>query len=185
MNMARRDSIRAADSTRRVRVGGLTVSARAGANAEQRRRADSIRSVNHARDDARDRHMAAVADSLDRGLPATGLTPGSQAALECDSAGVHTAFVRRFATRMPVAVHIPCDLNKLIHSPDLPASIYDPGETLFSTKDRDEMMGQAVDMAAQAPISFGALPRASYAWGLPMTRFNRVEGLSTGIPVDH
>src|SRR5258708_9384658 len=133
MNMARRDSIRAADSTRRVRVGGLTVSARAGANAEQRRRADSIGSVNHARDDARDRHMAAVADSLDRGLPATGLTPGSQAALECDSAGVHTAFVRRFATRMPVAVHIPCDLNKLIHSPDLPASIYHPGEERFRT----------------------------------------------------
>ncbi len=185
-NLARRDSIRAADSTRRVRTGGLTSGARAAEAADQRRRADSIQAGNEARNDARDkhRHLEAVADSLDRGLPATGLTPGSRAALECDSAGVHTAFVRRFATRMPVAVRIPCDLNKLIHSPDLPASIYDPGESLFSTKDRDEMMGRALDMAAQAPISFGALPRASYAWGLPMTRFNRVEGLSTGIQVE-
>jgi hypothetical protein len=46
------------------------------------------------------------------------------------------------------------------------------------------MMSKALDMAAQAPISFGALPRASYSWGLPMTRFNRVEGLSTGIQID-
>jgi hypothetical protein len=184
MNIARRDSIRAADSTRRVRIGGLTVSVRTADDAERQRRTDSTRAANKAREEARDKHLAAVADSLDRGLPATGLTPGSRAAAECDSSGTRTAYARRFETRMPVAVRIPCDLNKLIHSPDLPPSIYDPGEELFSTKDRDEMMGKALDMAAQAPISFGALPRASYSWGLPMTRFNRVEGLSTGISVD-
>ena len=184
INAARRDSIRAADSSRQVSVGGVTVRVVGAGNADQRRRADSIRAANRAREDAHDKQMAAVADSLDRGLPARGLRPGSPAAAECDTAAVHTAFERRFATRMPVAVRIPCDLNTLIHSPDLSASIYDPGDALFSTKERDEMMGKALDMAAQAPISFGALPRASYAWGFPMTRYNRVEGLSTGMKVD-
>jgi hypothetical protein len=181
---ARRDSIRLADSARRTRVATMTPDERRADAAERLRRRDSISAANSVRQASRDAHMKAVADSLDRGLPATGLAPGSRAAAECDSSGVRTAYVRRFATRMPVGVRIPCDLNKLIHSPDLPPSIYDPGEELFSTKDRDEMMGKALDMAAQAPISFGALPRASYSWGFPMTRFNRVEGLSTGIQVD-
>ena len=183
-NAARRDSIRLADSTRRTRVATMTPAERRADAAERLRRRDSTAKANDVYEVARDARMKAVADSLDRGLRATGLVPGSRAAAECDTSGVHTAFVRRFATRMPVAVRIPCDLNTLIHSPDLPPSIYDPGEELFSTKDRDEMMGKALDMAAQAPISFGALPRASYSWGLPMTRFNRVEGLSTGIQVD-
>jgi hypothetical protein len=55
---------------------------------------------------------------------------------------------------------------------------------LFDTRDRDDMMTRALDMGAQAPISFGALPRPTLSFGLPMTRFNRVEGLSTGIQID-
>jgi hypothetical protein len=117
-------------------------------------------------------------------LPATGLTPGGKAAAECDTSGFRTTYIRRYETRLPVAVRIPCDLNKLIHSPDLPPSIYDPGEELFDTKDRDDMMARALSMSAQAPVSFGSLPRPTYAFGLPMTRFNRVEGLSTGFQID-
>jgi hypothetical protein len=180
----RRDSIRTADSTRRARIAAMSPDERRADATERARRRDSASTVNRAQARVRNARMAATADSLDRGLPATGLAPGSRAATECDTSGVRTAYLRRFATRMLVGVRLPCDLNKLIHSPDLPPSIYDPGEELFSTKDRDEMMGKALDMAAQAPISFGALPRASYSWGFPMTRFNRVEGLSTGIQVD-
>ena len=183
-NAARRDSLRLADSTRRERVAAMSPAERRSEADARLRRSDSISAARTVRDDARNARMQAVADSLDRGLPATGVAPGSRAAAECDSSGVRTAYLRRFQTRLPVGVRIPCDLNKLIHSPDLPPSIYDPGEELFDTKDRDEMMGKALDMAAQAPISIGALPRPSYAWGFPMTRFNRVEGLSTGVQID-
>ncbi|MEO5567991.1 MAG: ShlB/FhaC/HecB family hemolysin secretion/activation protein, partial [Gemmatimonadaceae bacterium] len=83
-------------------------------------------------------------------------------------------------------VRVPCDLNALTHSPDLPPSIYDPGEEVFSTKDRDDMMKEALTLADQAPfsLSLNVLPAPSYSFGLPMTRFNRVEGLSTGIAID-
>lgn len=183
-NRARRDSLRTADSTRRAHAATMTPAEKQAAAQKNARKVDSLSEANRARQKAREERMKAASDSIERGLPATGLVPGSPAALECDTAGVRTAYIRRFATRMAVAVRIPCDLGKLIHSPDLPKSIYDPGEELFSTKDRDEMMGKALDMAAQAPVSFGALPRASYSWGFPMTRYNRVEGLSTGLQVD-
>jgi hypothetical protein len=87
---------------------------------------------------------------------------------------------------MPIAVRVPCNINALIHSPDLPPSIYDSGDQLFSTKDRDEMLNEALSLADQAPFSLGGglRPKPTYSFGLPMTRFNRVEGFSTGIAVD-
>jgi len=181
---ARRDSLRKVDSTRRARVAAMSPDEQRADAIERERLRDSTSAARKVRSDARDAHMKAATDSLDKGLRVTGLTPGSAAAAECDTSGIRTAYLRRFATRMPVGVRIPCDLNTLIHSPDLPPSIYDPGEELFSKKEGDEMMSKALDMAAQAPISLGALPRASYAWGLPMMRFNRVEGFSNGVLVD-
>src|ERR1051325_4238651 len=186
-SLRRGDSLRRAergDSIRRTTVGPVTVGVRVARDSADRRRIDSIRAATRTRSEDRDKRMAAVADSLERGLPATGLVPGSPGAIECTKDSVRTVYLRRFATGMPVAARIPCNLQKLIHSPDLPPSIYDPGEELFDTKDRDEMMKQALDMAAQAPISFGALPPASWVLGFPMTRYNRVEGLSTGVAVD-
>jgi hypothetical protein len=178
---ARRDSLRRADSARRA----LMTPAQRLAEADSlRRRRDSVNAAQNARAKARNAHMRAVADSIDRGLPATGATLSARAGAECDSTGIRTAYLRRFEARMPVAVRIPCDLNKLIKSPDLPPSIYDSGEELFSTRQRDEMMAQALSLADQAPLSLFALPRPSYSFGLPMTRFNRVEGLSTGISVN-
>lgn len=185
---ARADSIRVADSTRRVRRAAMTPEERAADTAERQRRRDSVAAANgtgiRVTTENRDKHMKAAADSLARGLRVTGLSTGSRGAAECDTSEFRTVYTRRFDTRLPMAVRIPCDLNKLVRSPDLPKSIYDPGEELFNTKDRDKMMTEALGMAAQAPISFGMLPRATYIWGFPMTRFNRVEGLSTGVQVD-
>ena len=147
-----RQSGRTADSTKRVTMGPLTVGVRTGVDSARQRRIDSIRVANRDGHEARDKRLAATVDSLERGLPATGLAPGSQAARECDSSGVRTVYLRRLAVAMPVVARIPCDLNKLIHSPDLPKSIYDPGEEVFDTKDRDEMFAQALSMAAQAPV---------------------------------
>jgi hypothetical protein len=185
---SRRDTLSSGDTTRRERrvvsisIGSAGASARTYTDSTGAP-SDSARSVDRARNKAHDAHMKAVADSLEKGLPATGLTPGGKAAAECDTSGVRTSYIRRYETRLPVVVRIPCDLNKLIHSPDLPPSIYDPGEELFDTKDRDDMMARALSMSAQAPVSFGSLPRPTYAFGLPMTRFNRVEGLSTGFQI--
>ena len=185
---ARRDSVRKVDSTRKARQALMTPEQRAADRDSLARVRDSARVVSRARWDstekARDVRMKAVADSLERGLPAVGAELGPRSAGECDSTGVRTVYMRRFDARMPIAVRIPCDLNKLIKSPDLPPSIYDAGEELFSAKDRDAMVAEALTLTDQAPLSLKSLPRPSFAFGLPMTRFNRVEGFSTGIGIE-
>ena len=60
---------------------------------------------------------------------------------------------------MPVAIKIPCDLKELEHSPELPPSIYDPGDELFGAKERDALI-------ASEPEKF-MMPRESdlrYNW---------------------
>jgi len=76
-----------------------------------------------------------------------------------------------------MAVEVPCDSTKLANSPDLPASIYDANEALFGVAERDELMKL---------LSFGLQPgwgpqKPTLEYGLPQTRYNRVEGLSTGV----
>src|ERR671932_1521840 len=83
--------------------------------------------------------------------------------------------------RVPVAVQIPCDTGKLASSPELPASIYDPGEELFGTKERESLIAQALTLTAQP--AFGPQPPV-FRYGLAYTRFNRVEGLSVGGAVE-
>jgi hypothetical protein len=187
---ARRDSIRLADSTRKAFLESLSLEQRAAAEDSIRRMRDSISSRNRARFDStrksRDALYQAVADSLEKGLSPVGAQIIERGGTPCDSTGMSVRYMRRFAARMPMAVRVPCNLSTLINSPDLPASIYDPGDELFSTKDRDEMMKEALSLADQAPFSLatGLLPPATYRFGLPMTRYNRVEGFSTGIAID-
>lgn len=185
---ARRDSVRAVDSTRRARIDSLSPEARAVVQDSIRRHRDSVNVRSRARSDssrrARDAMYEAVADSLERGLPVVGAQIIGRNGRTCDSTGVSTQYMRRFSSRMPIAVRVPCDIGKLINSADLPASVYDPGEEIFSTKERDAMLQEALSLVDQAPLSLGALPAPSYAFGLPMTRFNRVEGLSTGIAIE-
>ena len=186
---ARRDSVRQADSTRKAFLASLSPDKREAARDSIRRRRDSISGRRESRSDSlgksRDAVFKAVADSMDRGLPVVGAQAIEQSGFKCDSTGMATRYMRRYSSRMPMVVRVPCNLNTLIHSPDLPPSIYDKGEDVFSTKDRDEMMKEAVSLADQAPFSIGSLrPKPTYSFGLPMTRFNRVEGLSTGIAVD-
>jgi hypothetical protein len=97
----------------------------------------------------------------------------------CDSTGQHV--VARKRQEMSIAVAYPCDLDKLAKSADFETSLYDPNEQLFGTKDRDALINGALPFGAQALITLGALPRPSFQYGLPMTRYNRIEGFSTGI----
>ena len=191
---ARRDSIRLDDSTRSAFLKSLPEERRQAARDSIRRYRDSVRGPSYANTEwndstrrERDAMFRAVADSIDRGLNPVGAQVISRFGAPCDSAnGSAVRYVRRFESRMPIAVRVPCNISTLIHSPDLPPSIYDSGEELFSTKERDEMLKEALSLADQAPFSLGTgmLPRATYAWGLSMTRYNRVEGFSTGVAVD-
>ena len=45
-------------------------------------------------------------------------------------------------------VKISCDTAALAHSPELPKSIYDPGEELFGLKERDALVSTLLDQGA-------------------------------------
>jgi hypothetical protein len=84
-----------------------------------------------------------------------------------------------------MAVRMPCDLSTLEKSPDLPASIYEPGDQLFDAAARDALIGEALAMGAQPPLTFNPskLPKPVVSYGPQLMRYNRVEGFSAGLGV--
>lgn len=89
---------------------------------------------------------------------------------------------RRISTRndekLTVITEVPCDTTRLAHSPELPKSIYDEGEEVFGTAERDALVSEALTLGAQP----GFIPqRPVFTYGLGLTRYNRIEGLSTAI----
>src|SRR5207244_2922248 len=64
---------------------------------------------------------------------------------------------------------------------DLPKSIYDEGEAVFGSAERDALVSEALTLGAQPGFS---PQRATISYGLPYSRFNRVEGFSTALAVD-
>jgi len=102
----------------------------------------------------------------------------------CDTGNVQVTWQRMGDSRIPMGMRTPCNVDELEHSKYLPPSIFDPGDELFDEKGRKELIDQALSMGAQPPfLARGELrmlppPRVNY--GLYMTRFNRVEGLSVG-----
>lgn len=100
----------------------------------------------------------------------------------CDSSG------RRVAARMrggvPVAVTYPCDVASLVASADFDKPLYDANDALFNTQQRDALLSDALPFGAQALIRFSELPRPNFEYGLALTRYNRIEGFSTGISAE-
>jgi hypothetical protein len=135
---------------------------------------DSVREVRRAA-------RRAEADSIRRGLKVR--APHRN---QCDTSDVHVTTSRRFDGVLAVATRIPCDSTVLANSPDLPKSIYDPGEELFGTKELDALKAEALSMTAQAPFSFRMhlLPPPTISYGPSMMRYNRVEGFSAGISAE-
>ena len=82
----------------------------------------------------------------------------------------------RYDGAVRVAVRLPCDSTRLANSPDLPGSIYEPGEQLFGATERDALLS-ALDFGLQ-PGWAPQKPRLHT--GLDLLRYNRVEGLSVG-----
>jgi hypothetical protein len=119
---------------------------------------------------ARRKARSAFSDSLDKAA--------------CDSTGYRVVGHRRMDIDLPVAIRYPCDVSKLPTSSDLPGTLYGENEELFGAKERDELLSHSLPFGAQAAITLGALPRPDLQYGLSMTRYNRIEGLSTGIRLE-
>jgi hypothetical protein len=100
----------------------------------------------------------------------------------CDSTG------RRVAARdragVSVAVEYPCDTKSLATSADFDKPLYDDDESLFGAAQRDALLSDALPFGAQALIRLSELPRPNVEYGLALTRYNRIEGFSTGLGVE-
>jgi len=85
-----------------------------------------------------------------------------------------------------VAYRVPCDIKALANSPDLPKSIFDPGEEIFGAKERDALIAQALSLGAQPPFLLGSghLPPPTLKYGPEFMRYNRVEGFSIGAQIE-
>jgi len=95
---------------------------------------------------------------------------------DCEKTGYYTRVETRNDNALVAAVRVPCDTAVLSKSKELPPSIYEPGEELFGSADRDELL-KSLDFSLQ-PVWAPMPLRTSY--GLSLTRYNRVEGLSVG-----
>jgi hypothetical protein len=135
---------------------------------------DSVRVANRAR-------LRAVNDSIRHGLKER-----PKMVMQCDTAQDRVSTQTRFDNSLHVAMKIPCDASKLENSPDLPKSIYDPGEELFGGKELEDLKSQALSMSAQAPFSLNMslLPPPTVLFGPSMMRYNRIEGFSLGASVE-
>jgi hypothetical protein len=97
---------------------------------------------------------------------------------ECKNGGDRVRTLRRTANGQPMIVKTPCDTAALARSPELPKSIYDEGEELFGKNERDALVSEALTLGAQP----GWIPQpVVFTYGLGLTRYNKIEGLSTGI----
>jgi hypothetical protein len=117
---------------------------------------------------------------------ADGLLRPQRRLSQCDTSAVRMRTDRRYGnSQVPVASRTPCDLSSIVNSPDLPASIYDPGDELFDLKARDELVSEALKMGAQPAFSIkpSMLPRAQWEPWLSQMRYNRIEGVSAGAQV--
>jgi len=99
---------------------------------------------------------------------------------ECknDSNGSRVHTLRRTESGQMMIVKTPCNSTTLAHSPELPKSIYDDGEELFGLKERDALVDEALTLGAQP----GFIPQpVAFEYGLSQTRYNKIEGLSSGL----
>ncbi len=103
---------------------------------------------------------------------------------QCDTSGVRVISQVRYESKLPVEIRVPCNVDSLTHSADLPASIYDKNDDVFGAADRENAIADALSMSAQAPFSLVHLPPVRTQYGLSLTRYNRVEGLSTGVGLE-
>ena len=152
----------ARDSLARARRDSIMADAGVGPNAKPGANSDSARKARAARREAR------------------GAAREAERKAECAANGgfrVNTEL--RYGNTLPVSVRVPCDTAVLAHSKDLPSSIYDPGEEVFGSAEREELL-KALDLGLQPGFAPQKI-ELQYSYADGSMRFNRVEGFSTGI----
>jgi hypothetical protein len=108
----------------------------------------------------------------------------SLAKAPCAGNETRTLGSRRPFSNLPVAMVFPCNLERLEASDSLSGAIFDANSSAFSGTDRDALIAHALSLAAQPPVRlFGVVP-PSFEYGLSQSRYNRVEGFSTGISME-
>lgn len=93
---------------------------------------------------------------------------------DCAATGQRPMRFNRFKGALPMTLVVPCDVDKLASSPELPGTLFGPGDA-FSDAERDALLAHAMSM--MPPVPFGLRPPA-IEYGLDLQRYNRVEGLS-------
>ncbi|MEP7065164.1 MAG: hypothetical protein ABI889_03955 [Gemmatimonadota bacterium] len=107
---------------------------------------------------------------------------GELGRLHCTPGDTITHRSVRYAGALPIVVRIPCDTLSLTHSKEFSPSIYDAGDELFGTRDREQL---------EKSLSLGLQPgwdpqRPTLHFGVDrgMLRYNRVEALSAGALIE-
>lgn len=100
---------------------------------------------------------------------------------ECKTGTERVRRENRSDEGLRLLIRTPCDTVALAHSSELPKSIYDEGEAVFGSAERDALVSEALTLGAQPEF---APQRPTLSYGLPYTRFNRIEGFSTALAAD-
>jgi hemolysin secretion/activation protein ShlB/FhaC/HecB len=100
---------------------------------------------------------------------------------ECKTGTERVRVENRSDEGLRILTRVPCDTVALAHSSELPKSIYDDGEAVFGTAERDALVSEALTLGAQPEF---APQHPTLSYGLPYTRFNRIEGFSTGLAAE-
>jgi hemolysin secretion/activation protein ShlB/FhaC/HecB len=116
-----------------------------------------------------------------------GVVPGKQfrqreRTLHCEKGD--TLYHREWRNDMRMTIAMPCDTAALAHSPELPPSIFDPGEQEFNIAQARALakeLGLDKELNTLSGSSSATKSRLSYGWRQGLMRYNRVEGLSLGV----
>jgi hypothetical protein len=117
-----------------------------------------------------------------------GVVPGNQFRRDEEERGLDcakgdTLVRRRRDGDLRTTINMPCDTAALLHSPELPPSIFDKGEEHFGLADARALakdLGVDKELAAVSGSS-SSRTTIAYGWRDGLMRYNRVEGLSLGV----
>jgi hypothetical protein len=166
LELARLDSLAGAgDSVARSQASAIREARQAAREAARTARRDSLKLLDS---------LAREGDDSARSRAAAMRAPRPG---QCDTSTARTTNQNRGGVR--VMVRTPCSAAELARSPDLPPSIYDPGEQIFDGQDLTELRG-LLDMGLQSEWAPQPI-KLKYGLGDGMLRYNRVEGLSPAV----
>ena len=99
----------------------------------------------------------------------------------CSGKDTTVARQMRYGGTLPVLIIVPCDTLALLHSPELPPTIYSSGEATFGLKERDALVK---DLTMGLQPGWGPQP-VEWHYGIDnsLVRYNRVEALDAGVQV--